>query len=508
MTSHAIETKNQYNSAKLWQIGLFTLNNTATNLYMFALTFVSYYATGVAGLSVVVISTILTFMRIFDGITDPIIGFIIDKLESKFGKFRPMMFIGNIIMAASIITMYAVTHQLPQSAQFLFFIIIYAIYIIGYTMQTACTKAGQTVLTNNPKQRPLFSVFDATYNIGVFTGGQIFVASYLISKHGDFNNALFTELNTYAIVLSGIFTVLAIIALWTKDRKEFFGLAEQSVQTKFRDYVPILKGNRPLQMLVIAASSDKLAGMVLRQPAVMIMFFGILLGDYALSGTISGLIIIPSLLLTFIGVGYATRAGLKQSLVKATWGALISFAILIVMFLFIDPTDISLSNIGWATVAFLILYALGSGLSGLANAIVIPMIADVADYETYKSGRYVPGMIGTLFSFVDKMISSLAPALVGFLLLLIGYRDEFPQLGETLTVSLFVMTLILKFGIPIAGWIATLIAMKFYNLDREKMAEIQQTIAEIKSKAENETTPEVSLEQKDNLSKEKVPVLD
>ncbi len=132
MTSHAIETKNQYNSAKLWQIGLFTLNNTATNLYMFALTFVSYYATGVAGLSVVVISTILTFMRIFDGITDPIIGFIIDKLESKFGKFRPMMFIGNIIMAASIITMYAVTHQLPQSAQFLFFIIIYAISLASH----------------------------------------------------------------------------------------------------------------------------------------------------------------------------------------------------------------------------------------------------------------------------------------------------------------------------------------------------------------------------------------
>src|SRR5690625_3535042 len=187
MTSTAIENKRKYNSAKLWQIGFFTLNNTATNLYMFAIGFVSYYATGIAGLSVVVISTILTFMRVFDGITDPIVGFIIDKLESKLGKFRPMMIIGNIILASTMLIMYNVTHLLPEGLQFIFFVFIYAIYIIGYTMQTACTKAAQTVLTNHPKQRPLFAIFDASYNVGVFTGGQVFVASYLVSKHGDFN---------------------------------------------------------------------------------------------------------------------------------------------------------------------------------------------------------------------------------------------------------------------------------------------------------------------------------
>src|SRR5690554_148675 len=103
MSSTAIENNHKYNSAKLWQVGFFTLNNTATNLYMFALMFVSYYATGVAGLSVVIISSILTFMRLFDGITDPIIGFFIDKLESKFGKFRPLMVIGNIIMLITVL---------------------------------------------------------------------------------------------------------------------------------------------------------------------------------------------------------------------------------------------------------------------------------------------------------------------------------------------------------------------------------------------------------------------
>ena len=44
----------------------------------------------------------------------------------------------------------------------------------------------------------------------------------------------------------------------------------------------------------------------------------------------------------------------------------------------------------------------------IASSIVIPMTADCADYEVYRSGRYVPGLMGTLFSFVDKIISSLA----------------------------------------------------------------------------------------------------
>jgi Na+/melibiose symporter-like transporter len=156
--------------------------------------FVAYYATGVAGLTVVVVSTILTAMRLFDGITDPIIGYFIDKTESKFGKFRPLMIVGNIILAVTVLIMYNVTHLLPDSLQLLFFILIYAVHIIGYTFQTACTKAAQTVLTNDPKQRPLFSIFDATYNIALFTGMQIVVASYLVPKYGGFTMGLFSEL--------------------------------------------------------------------------------------------------------------------------------------------------------------------------------------------------------------------------------------------------------------------------------------------------------------------------
>ncbi|MGJ9386188.1 MFS transporter, partial [Salipaludibacillus sp. CF4.18] len=189
------QRENTYHQARIWQIALFALNNTATNMFMFAIGFVTYYATGIVGLSVMVISTLLALMRVFDAITDPIIGFIIDRTETKYGKFRPIMLIGNIILLISFLVLYNVTHLVPEMMQLTFFIVIYALYIIGYTMQTTVTRAAQTVLTNHPKQRPLFTIFDAVYNISLFTGGQIYVATYLIAKHGDFNLGLFSELS-------------------------------------------------------------------------------------------------------------------------------------------------------------------------------------------------------------------------------------------------------------------------------------------------------------------------
>jgi Na+/melibiose symporter-like transporter len=473
----------QYNKAKLWEIGFFALNNTATNLYMFILAFVSYYAAGVAGIAVVVVSTILMSMRIWDGVTDPIIGFLVDKTEGKFGKFRPYMVIGNIILAATILVLYNVTHLLPESFRLLFFIAIYAIHIIGYTCQTSVTKAAQTVLTNDPKQRPLFAIFDGIYNTLLFTGGQVYVASYLIKKHGDFNMGLFTELNTVAIILAGVFTVLAVIGISSKDKKEYFGLAEDTVKTKFSDFWPLLKGNKALLKLIFAVTVDKLAFSLLRHSVVMVMLFGILIGDYALSGTVSMITIVPTLLITFWAVAKARKTGMKKAFLFSTWIALGSFAALIAMFTLIDGSSISMSNMGIATILFLVLYTMAMGFGGVPSTLVNPMIADVSDYETDKSGRYVPGMIGTLFSFIDKLITSLAPAIVGFAVALIGFKDAFPTVTDTLTPELKLVTIILAFVIPAAALVISGLTMSRYELDDKKMAEIQESIAAKKSKS-------------------------
>jgi Na+/melibiose symporter-like transporter len=488
MSNTSINSGQNYNRAKLWQIGFFTLNNTSTNLHLFILGFVTFYATGIAGLAVMLISTILMATRLFDGIIDPTIGYIIDKTESKFGKFKPLIIIGNIISAGTIILVYSVTHLLPDSLQLVFFVAMLIINKIGYSLQCSVTKAAQTVLTNDPKQRPLYAIFDGIYNVGVFTGGQIFVSSYLMAKHGEFNIALFTELNVYGLILSGLFAILAVVGISAKDRKEYYGLADETVKTKLRDYWPIIKGNRPLQMLSLSASMDKLAISLLRNSNVVVMLFGILLGNYALSGTMGLITVIPTLLITFAGVAIARKTGLKKAYVTSAWIGMLSLVGLIVFFLVIDnPASISLENIGMNTILFIVLYALAMGFASLPTTLVVPMIADVSDYETHKSGHYVPGMMGTIFSFIDQLVSSLAPTIVGAVVAVIGFKSKFPEVGDVLTPELFGATLVLAFGLPALGLVISIIAMKFYSLDSKKMAEIQKGIAEIKAQAEEKS---------------------
>ena len=118
----------KYNRAKTWQIALFALNMMSTNMYLFLMMYVSYYANGILGMSVVFVSTLATSMRIFDGFTDPIIGWLIDHSNGRFGKFRPFLVVGNALLALSMILLYKTTHLVPETLRIPYFIVVYALY--------------------------------------------------------------------------------------------------------------------------------------------------------------------------------------------------------------------------------------------------------------------------------------------------------------------------------------------------------------------------------------------
>lgn len=476
-----------YNTSPTWRIAFFTLNNTATNMYMFSMMYVSYYATGIAGLGVALIGVILTAMRLWDGITDPIIGFFIDKTNGKYGKFRPFMIAGNIILGVMVLIIYNTTHLIPEEFRLLYFILMYALYIIGYTCQTACTKAGQACMTNDPKMRPKFGLFDSIFNSVIMTGVTLLISNYLVPKYGGFSNqSIFTELNIIAISLSALFTIMAVIGIWKKDRTEFFGLGEKGVQVKFKDYWPVLKGNRALQMLIIAASTDKLAMSVATNATVAIMLFGIIIGDFALSGLMGLIVLLPTVLLVMIGTRFAQKSGQKKALVFGTWVSIISHIALLLFLWFGDPTQIRLNNFGIMTIGFILLYTISKGAIAISGAFVIPMISDCADYETSISGRFVPGMMGTLFSFIDKLISSFSTTIITLSVAAIGFTTTLPDVTDSVTPALFWLTMFLFIGMPICGWVASLISMKFYPLDKKKMTEVQEKIAAVKAAATEE----------------------
>jgi len=490
--------ENGIHRVPLWRIALFALNNTSTNLYMFLMNYVAYYLAGWVGVASVIAGSFSMFMRIWDGVTDPLVGMLVDKVDGKFGKNRPFMVVGNIILLVTSFILFHVTHTLPMAARFPFFIVVSAVYYLGYTAQCVVTKSAQTCLTNDPKQRPLFSIFDGTYNTFLFAGLAI-VAANLGTKYGGFTTdpAIFHDLWLMFASMSFVFMCLAVFAISPKDRKEFFGTG-QTQKVGLKDYLDCITHNRAIQMLVVSAGTDKLA-MQMKGNAVMnIVLFGLIIGDFALSGTVTGMISIPTtILMMFCVGGLATTLGQRKAMLIGSWGGVIINALLVALWVFGDSASFSNGaggvNMGFFAIAYIGLQIANGAMAGLSGNIVIPMTADCADYETYRTGKYLPGLMGTLFSFVDKLISSFAPMLVSVLFAAIGFTEALPDLADAerlaadpeLKAATFAIALLCLHGSVIIGNLCNVVAMKFYPLTKEKMEEIQGEIAAIKAKGQN-----------------------
>ena len=92
--------------------------------------------------------------------------------------------------------------------------------------------------------------------------------------------AFFQELWLFCGIISAIAACMAVIALRRKDRTEFFGTG-QAQKIGFKDYVDVISHNRAIQMLVVNASTDKVASSMMSSSVIMVMLYGIICGNYA-----------------------------------------------------------------------------------------------------------------------------------------------------------------------------------------------------------------------------------
>ncbi len=474
--------KAQYNNARLWQIGCFSLNNAATNLYMAMMLYVSYYANSIAGMGVALVSLLLTGLNIFDGVTDPAAGYMLDHLQGRFGKFRPFMVLGNFLMAVSSILLFFVTHRIPGVLRVPYFVLVYALFVLGYTFQTVVGKSGQSAMTDNPKQRPMSTYFDSLFIMASYGGVALFVSAYLVPIYGGFSSTqLFEILAVTVIVISALCTVAAVAGIWEKDKllveKHTSLLDEKDNQpVRLHDYKEIILHNRPIQILILSACMNRFAATVYGHTAVGVMLFGIMMQDYSIAGLIGPITAFPTLIVVTAGIWVAQKFGQKRSFVLATWVAII---LQILMLCFLLRDDINEIHFGWrgwngVTWGFFWLFVFLNGCKSITNNMVVPMIADCTDYEVYRSGKYVPGLMGALFSFVDKVFAALGTAFVGIVLTIAGFGRHLPQVSDVLTRKVRLITLFLYCIIPIIGWLCSVLAMRYYKLDRMRMSEIQQ----------------------------------
>ena len=475
------------NRAKPYQLVLFPLNNGATNVYyVLVLSYIATFGSKVLALSMIFASVMVTGMRLFDAVTDPIIGALMDRTNGKFGKFRPFMVIGNLIMAVSILVLYCLTPLIPDTNNLFLlkvFPVKYAVWVIGYTFQTSCTRSGQTVLTNDPKQRPLFTIFNTVGSLLGMGAMQFFAPILAKNYEGGYASAgFFRTLAPVGIVISILLTLLAVIGIREKDQPKYFGIGgEKTEKLKVSEYVQIIKENKPMQRLMVAGAGCKLALSIATNTTVLCMLYGCMMGNYDglyLPMMVLGYVFsVPFFLLT---VRTSQKHGQKASLMRYVSVALVCYVgVLVLLLLWGHGDGFTLSLLGEGglsinlyTILFILLFGIGYGAYYATADMPIPMVADCSDYETYQSGKYIPGIMGTLFSLVDKLVSSLSATVVGIAVSFVGLQS-LPTQYDPYTPGMNVVVIVLFCVIPMIAWAATLIAMKGYALTGEKMKEIQ-----------------------------------
>ena len=495
------------NRAKMYQLALFPLNNGATNVYyVLILSYIATFGNNVLGIATVFASVMVTGMRVFDAITDPIIGALMDRTNGKFGKFRPFMVIGNAIMALAVFLLYVICPAIPESQmglRYAAFIGLYAVWVIGYTFQTSVTRSGQTVLTNDPNQRPLFTIFNT---IGSMAGMGLmqFLSPIIRANVADYSSAdIYRVLTPIGIVISILLTILAIVGIWEKDQPKYFGIGGAAQEkTKISEYIEIIKNNNPMQRLMVAGAGCKLALSIATNVTVLCMLYGCMMGNYDglyLPMMVLGYVFsVPFFLLT---VRTSQKKGQKASLMKYVSVALICYIgvlALLVLWKQGNPAwNLTLiSNgklsINLYTVLFCLLFGIGYGAYYSTADMPIPMVADCSDYETYRSGKYIPGIMGTLFSLVDKLVSSLSATVVGIAVSIIGLQN-LPTADTPYSAGMNWVVIVLFCIIPMAAWAITLLVMRKYELTGDRMKEIQEIINKRKEAIANGMTMEEAM---------------
>lgn len=474
----------QYRRAKLWQIILYACNAFVGMSVYSLIGMASYTASIGFGITTAAVGAILTGTRILDAVTDPLLAFIYDKVNTKFGKIRILLITGFVIEALALLGMYS--WAAGKGFGMFTFIMLYVVYVIGYTLANMTAQTIPPLLTNDPKQRPTLGVWSTALNYLIPMTLSIVLNVVLLPRFGGtYNLEFLSAACKVCLLVAAVGIVLVCIAVSEYDKPEnFAGLTEKKEPLKVKDMVEVLKNNRPLQCYIASAASDKIAQQTASQAVITTMLSGIIIGNMGLATILSVIGMLPSIIFAIVGARYAGKHGSQRTIVTWTKISIVVSVIMFIFFIVIDPSQIA--NMGIMTVIYVVLTLCKNGAMMCVTTANTSFMSDIIDYELDRSGRYIPAVVTGTYSLLDKLISSVSALIATGAVALIGYTTTMPQPGEACTPQIFWLTMIITFGLPILGWICTLVAMKFCKLDKAEMVEVQKRIADKKAAAKAE----------------------
>ena len=395
--------------------------------YAIVATYLMVYFTDVVGLNPAFVGTLFLVARLWDTVNDPAMGMIVDNTRSRFGKFRPWIFIGTILNAVVIVFLFR-KPDLEGLPLYAYFSIMYILWGMTYTIMDIPYWSMIPSLTSSKEEREQVSVIPRIFASTAWLIVGTFGLS-IISKLG--NGDTIKGYSVFAIVVAIVFIISTMITcLNVKERVETPKNAEK---VSFKQAINIIRKNDQLVVFIGIVFAMNLVMQI--SGTMAIYYFRYVSGKESLFSVyqafagiaeISGLVLLPML---------TKKIGREDVFKLGSILPIGGFLVLFVAGIFAPQNAVFIAIAG-------VVLKLGSGF--LLGSTTI-MLADVVDYGEYKLGTRNESIVFSVQTLLVKGASAVAGWLVGVGLSLVGYVA-----GTTQTATTILGMKVIMIWIPIA----------------------------------------------------------
>lgn len=376
--------------------------------------------------------------KFIDGVSDLIVGYLIDKTNTRWGKSRPWILFGAVPFGVTAVLAFSVP-DIGQTGMLIYAYVTYILLSTSYTIVNIPMASILPALSENPHERTVLASCRTFFSSVGSTVVSAFALT-LVDKFGNGNEALGFRI---VMIIFGVIGCLVFFFCFfnTKER-----VMVQAEKVSLKANISCLLHNGPWKLF--ALNIVWFFGGYVIQASAVIYYFTYVVQNVAMVqivATITTLVPIVTNLLAPFFVKLTSKRNLMIGGSAVHAGGL--------LIIFFGSTNVPVL-IGGAVIA-----AAGYGLKGSMHFAMQP---DPVDYGEWKSGVNTAGTLSAVNGFIGKVGMAIASS-IGAALLQFGGFDAVLSV-QSATAQSYITTMYI--WVPIVMNIATIITMMFYNLDK------------------------------------------
>ncbi len=434
------------------------LGDAASNFFFVTFNiFLLYYYTDVFGLLPAAVGTMFLVTKVLDAVSDPIMGIIADRTNSRWGKYRPYLLWGAIPYGICGYLMFA-NPDLSYSGKLIYAYVTYSLMMLAYTAINVPYSALLGVISPSSIERTKAASFRF---FGAFLAGWVIATFVTPLKNilGGGDDALGFQLTM------GIFGFASVALFWVTFATTRERVTPPQEDTNLRRDLAAALNNGPWIALIFAGIFS-LTNIAVRQ-AAQVYYIKYFVGD---DGTPLFLIFDKTAIFLSLGtlamlVGVTFTKVLSERFDKRHLMIFLSVlnALSMASFLFIPPDQY------WLMVG---INVFGNLVAGPTPALVWSMYADCADYGEWKTGRRTTGLIFSTVQFSHKFGLAVGAGLAGIMLSWFGFVANEVQTDDALAGIRFMFSVV-----PAAFALMGVVAIYFYRIDSELAQRVERELS-------------------------------